>query len=49
LTPFLLSDPELDSLRIVDVERGDGGSADGGSPHKDEFDPFKVALPAGAI
>jgi hypothetical protein len=42
-------DPELDSLRIVDVEHGDGGSADGGSPDKDESRPFEVALPAGAI
>jgi len=33
-------------LRIVDVEHGDGGSAGGGSPDKDESHPFEVALPA---
>jgi hypothetical protein len=38
-------DPELDSLRIVDVEHGDGDSAVGGSPDKDESHPFEVALP----
>jgi hypothetical protein len=39
-------DPELDSLRIIDVEHGDGGPADGGSADKDESHPFEVALPA---
>jgi hypothetical protein len=38
--------PELDSLRIVDVEHGDRGSADGGSPDKNESHPFEVAPPA---
>jgi hypothetical protein len=33
-------------LRIVDVEHGDGGSADGGPPDKDESHPFEVAPPA---
>jgi hypothetical protein len=42
-------DPKLDSLRIVDAEHGHGGSADGGSPAKDESHPFKMTLPAGAI
>jgi hypothetical protein len=36
--------PKLDSLGIVDVEHGHRGSADGGSPDKDESHPFKVAL-----
>ncbi len=39
-------DPEPDSLRIIQVEHGDGGSADGGWPDKDESHPFEVALPA---
>jgi hypothetical protein len=38
-------DPELDSLRIINAEDGDGGSADGGPPDKDESHPFEVALP----
>jgi hypothetical protein len=39
-------DPKPDSLRIVEVEHGDGGSDDRGSPDKRESHPFKVALPA---